>query len=233
MARSDRLFRLLHVMRTLRPPLTAARLAEETGVSPRSIYRDIDALRAAGARIEGEAGYGYTLTEDWALPPQNFDRMEIEALSMGLREVMQSGDPELAKAAEAAQTKLIARMPERQQREAMALAQHIWRRERREVPAEEVSLCRRACWDEEALDIGYADAEGRVTERRVYPLLVEFQDRFVLLHAWCCLRQDFRQFRMERIRSVTRTGESYRPRRVPLLRDYLRQRLGFGAELPI
>lgn len=39
-------------------PITAMRLAEETGVSLRSLYRDIDSLRAAGARIEGERGYG-------------------------------------------------------------------------------------------------------------------------------------------------------------------------------
>ena len=56
MSRSDRLFRLLHVLRSLPPPVTADRLAQETEVSVRSIYRDIAALRAAGARIEGEAG---------------------------------------------------------------------------------------------------------------------------------------------------------------------------------
>ena len=53
MARSDRLFRLLQTMRELPAPFTAARLAEETGVSLRSLYRDIDSLRAAGARIDG------------------------------------------------------------------------------------------------------------------------------------------------------------------------------------
>jgi predicted DNA-binding transcriptional regulator YafY len=64
----------------------AAQLAQATEVSVRSIYRDIEALRAAGARIDGEAGYGYALEEDPALPPQSFTRLEIEAL-MGLSEV--------------------------------------------------------------------------------------------------------------------------------------------------
>ena len=59
MARSDRLFRLLQAMRVMAPPITAERLATETEVSLRSVYRDIDGLRAAGARIEGERGYGY------------------------------------------------------------------------------------------------------------------------------------------------------------------------------
>ena len=54
MARSDRLFRLLQAMRVMAAPITAARLAEETGVSLRSLYRDIESLRLAGARIEGD-----------------------------------------------------------------------------------------------------------------------------------------------------------------------------------
>ncbi|MGR3583777.1 MAG: helix-turn-helix transcriptional regulator, partial [Pseudooceanicola nanhaiensis] len=72
MPRTDRMFRLLHLLRTLPAPVTAARLAEETGVSERTLYRDIGALRSAGAVIDGAAGFGFTLTEDPALPPQMF-----------------------------------------------------------------------------------------------------------------------------------------------------------------
>jgi predicted DNA-binding transcriptional regulator YafY len=59
MAKSDRLFRLLTALRMLPHPVTAARLAEDMGVSERTIYRDIDSLRAGGALIDGEAGVGY------------------------------------------------------------------------------------------------------------------------------------------------------------------------------
>jgi len=76
MVRSDRLLRLLHAMPTIPAPITAARLAEDTGVSSRSLYRDIDALRAAGAQIEGERGYGHRPIEDVALPPQILDRAD-------------------------------------------------------------------------------------------------------------------------------------------------------------
>lgn len=99
MARPDRLFRLLQAMRVLPAPITAARLAAETEVSLRSLYRDIDSLRAAGARIEGERGYGYRLIEDYALPPQTFDRDEIEALALGLAEVKRMGDPDIVRQA--------------------------------------------------------------------------------------------------------------------------------------
>ena len=56
MARSDRLFRLLDALRRLPAPVTAARLAEETEVSPRTLYRDIAALRAGGALTTGRRG---------------------------------------------------------------------------------------------------------------------------------------------------------------------------------
>ncbi|MCU0802392.1 MAG: HTH domain-containing protein, partial [Rhodobacteraceae bacterium] len=61
MARAERLLRLIDTMRRLPQPVTAARLAHETGVSERSLYRDIASLRASGALIDGASGLGYTL----------------------------------------------------------------------------------------------------------------------------------------------------------------------------
>jgi predicted DNA-binding transcriptional regulator YafY len=221
MSRSIRLIRLLQSLRTLSAPVTADRLAQDTGVSPRTVYRDIDSLRASGARIDGAAGYGYTLEEDPALPPQTFTRLEIEAVAMGLGEVMQSGDADLAHAAREALAKIVARLPERQQREAMHAAVHIHRQERRVVPGTAARLLREACWDEVAVDMTYADEAGHRTERRVLPLLVGYLDRVLVLTAWCKLRGDFRQFRLDRIETIVATEESFRPRRAGLIRDYV------------
>lgn len=59
MPRTHRLFQLMQALRNHTPPVTAALLASETGVSERTLYRDIDALRGLGAVIDGTAGYGY------------------------------------------------------------------------------------------------------------------------------------------------------------------------------
>ena len=69
MAKSDRLLELMQLLRTLPSPVTAARLAQELGASERTIYRYIENLRAAGAVIDGAAGYGFTVVEDPAMPP--------------------------------------------------------------------------------------------------------------------------------------------------------------------
>ncbi len=223
MSKSDRLFRLLHLIRGLRPPVTAARLATAMEVSERTIYRDIDSLRAAGARIEGEAGLGYTMTEDPALPPQTFTKIELEALTLGLSDIKQRGDHDLAQAAEDALVKILATLPERQQRQAMHAVSLVHRFNTPPVPTIDMTLLREAMWAEEALDISYRDLKNACTTRRIYPLALSYHDRNVMLLAWCCKRTDFRSFHVTRVLSYDKTDESFRPRRVPLLRQFIDQ----------
>ena len=200
---------------------TAARLAEEMEVSLRSLYRDIESLRAAGARIEGERGYGYRLLEDYSLPPQTFDRTEIEAIALGLAEVRHMGDPALAKAAASVLAKVAASLPgDREQHLFHAISQ-VYRPDARYAPLPHLEAIRHACWKEEALFIRYADKGHAVTERTILPLAVVYTDRALTALAWCCLREAFRMFRLERIIALEVTGESFRPRRAALLRDYL------------
>lgn len=221
MARSDRLFRLLDTMRRLPQPITAARLAAETGVSERTLYRDIETLRAGGALIDGAAGYGYTLTEDSALPPQMFSQLEVEALVLGLAEVRLAGDPALAEAADSALARIIATLPERVQRQAVHAVQQTYRFEKRPPAPPALALIRQACWDEAVTEIGYTDNNGAVTQREIWPLSVVFLDRTLLVLAWCCLRKNFRKFQLHRIAGARLTGAHFRPRRVPLLRSFL------------
>ncbi|MDH2329159.1 YafY family protein [Cereibacter sp. SYSU M97828] len=221
MARSDRLLRLLHAMRTMSAPITAARLAEETGVSPRSLYRDIDALRAAGAQIEGERGYGYRLVEDLALPPQTLDETEIEALALGLAEVGALGDPQLSRAAESVLAKVAAILPDTRERQLIHAIAHIFRPEPRYAQMIDLAPLREACGREQAVRLTYADAAGTPSERTIWPLALVYNDSCVTVLAWCCLRDDFRMFRSDRIRGVEGDETSFRPRRVPLLRQYV------------
>lgn len=221
MARSDRLFRLLQALRTLPSPVTAARLAKETGVSLRSLYRDIDSLRAAGAIIDGERGFGYRLTEDIALPPQTFTPLEIEALVLGLAEVQHMGEPALAAAASAVLSKVTATLPDRLQRQALHAASQVYRFDRRDPPAVDVGLLREACWKERVVVISYVDAGQKQTDRQILPLAIVYLERVLVLLAWCCLRQDYRKFRVDRIAGIQMTEASFRPRRVPMLRDYV------------
>lgn len=229
MRRADRLLELLQALRRLTPPVTAAVLARNLEVSVRTIYRDIEALRNLGVGIDGEAGFGYLLTEDHALPPLMFTSPEVEALALGLRKVMAIGDEELADAAENALTKLVPVLPKpvRTELESGILLAHSYTRERRlaelaggGAPPKPVdpALIRKAAREERKLEIGYRDEQGRMTERVVWPLAIAYLDTADLVIAWCELRSDFRTFRLDRFRSATMAEASFRPNRVPKLR---------------
>jgi len=219
MNRTNRLFQMMQALRSLPPPATAARLADLLGVTPRTVYRDIETLRGLGAVIDGASGFGYTLIEDAALPPLSFDTDEIEALVLGLREVGQVGDPVLARAAESALGKLRARLPESQAHRLKHAVLTARRFEPLPEPGIDVTALRRATWDERTIRFGYRDAEGRRTQRSADPLSIVYMQASHCLLALCHLRKDFRVFRLDRMHDLELTGGSFRPRRIPLLRD--------------
>jgi predicted DNA-binding transcriptional regulator YafY len=221
MSRTHRLFQMMQTLRRLPPPVTAAQLANEMQMSERTIYRDIEALRGIGAVIDGEAGFGYTLIEDAALPPLGFEDDELEALVLGLRDVAVIGDPALAKAAQSALAKIKARVPPRQ---AHRLQHAVLDAHRFSRPPEiriDVAELRSATWDEVAVRFDYEDAKGQHTSRKVDPLGLVYLEQTNMLMAWCHLRKDFRTFRLDRMLNLQRTEESFRPRRVPMLREHL------------
>ncbi len=224
MARTDRLMRLMDVMRRLPGPVTAARLATETGVSQRQLYRDIATLRAGGALIDGEAGLGYTLTEDPALPPQSFSRLEIEALRLAVESLGRIGDAELTGAGRDALARIVATLPERQSRQALhAIMRSFQTGPDRDPPCVDLAAIRAACWDEMALRIDYTDLQGAETRRVIWPLGLSYSESTLMLLAHCRLRMDFRVFHVNRIRALHPTGDSFRPHRVALVREYARR----------
>lgn len=221
MARTDRLMRLMAVLRRLPAPVTAARLAGETGVSPRQLYRDIATLRAGGALIDGEAGLGYTLAEDPALPPQSFSRLEIEALRLAIQSLEGVGDDELVRAGRDALARIVATLPERQARQALhAIMRCFPQTPDRRAPGVDLALIRAACWNEQALLMDYTDLDNRQTRRTIWPLVLSYSDRSLMLLAHCRMRMDYRTFHVNRMAAVRLTGDSFRPHRVALVRDY-------------
>lgn len=221
MTKTARLFQLMTALRSMTPPVTAEALTTELGVSIRTIYRDIDSLRSLGAVIDGEAGFGFTLVEDASLPPLGFEDDELEALVLGLRDVAVIGDPSIAKAARSALAKITARVPQRQAHrlEHAVLDAHRYVSPPR--PTVDVGQLRRATWDEVAVAFSYRDAMDRPTHRTVYPLGIVYVEASSVLLAWCLLREDYRTFRLDRMADLEITVDSFRPRRVAMLREHI------------
>ncbi|HVJ91883.1 MAG TPA: HTH domain-containing protein, partial [Labilithrix sp.] len=82
MKRTERLFALAEHLRARRTGVTAEVLAEHFGVTVRTIYRDLDTLRAASLPLAAERGRGggYALDRNYSLPPVNFTAREAALL---------------------------------------------------------------------------------------------------------------------------------------------------------
>jgi predicted DNA-binding transcriptional regulator YafY len=171
--------------------------------------------------IDGEAGFGYTLIEDAALPPLGFENDELEALVLGLRDVAVIGDPALARAAQSALAKLTARVPPSQARRLQHAILDVRRFRRPEPPRINVAELRAATWDEETVRFAYTDGKGAASVREVDPLGIVYMQDTNMLMAWCHLRTDYRVFRLDRMDDLARTDKSFRPRRVPMLREHV------------
>ena len=130
MARSERLLELIQVLRRHRWPVSGQTLADELGVSLRTIYRDVETLNGLGASIEGEAGIGFVLRP------------------------------------------------------------------------------------------GFADRKGERTRRTVWPIALGYFEHVRVLAAWCELREDFRNFRTDRILALQQTETRYPRRRRALMKAW-------------
>lgn len=219
MTRTQRLLALLQLLRAYRYPVTAATLAERLGVSVRSIYRDIDTLKTQGVEIEGSAGIGYVLQSDYHLPPLMFDAHEVDALMLGLHWVMRHTDPQLEAAARNAVAKIRAILPD-------TLAQQITYPSLMVAPPGNDSRLRfladirQAIHKCRKLELVYADKNGAVSSRRVWPIALGFFEEARVLACWCELRQAFRHFLLDRITQVTISEEPCPQSRYRLLKAW-------------
>lgn len=222
--RATRLLHLLDDLRRRRRPVRGAQLADQLGISLRTLYRDIDALRAQGAVIAGDPGVGYQLRAGFMLPPMMFSPDELEALVLGARWVASHADPELAEAAGRALDRVVGVLPEelRLQVETSGLFAPDWS----PVPPEPwLPALRRAIREGNAVRLWYRDAQGRASERLVWPFAMAFLADMRLLAAWCESRADFRHFRADRVLALEDTGRRYPEQRQRLMRRWERQRL--------
>ncbi|MEP5151865.1 WYL domain-containing protein, partial [Planktotalea sp.] len=91
----------------------------------------------------------------------------------------------------------------------------------RPAPGVDPRVLRSAVWDELTISFAYADKEGQATERSVDPLGITAMDTVQCLLAFCHLRQDYRAFRLDRMRDLEVSEQSFRPKRVPMLREFI------------
>ncbi|MER9136921.1 YafY family transcriptional regulator [Mesorhizobium sp. M0830] len=218
MSRSERLLDLIQTLRRHRRPVSGQALADELGISIRTLYRDIATLQGQGAPIEGEAGLGYVL-KPGLLPPLMFSDEEIEAIVLGSRWVAKQPDQRLSAAAANALAKIAAVLPD-DLREDLDASTLLVGPPAAAVEGIDLGIVRQAIRNERKLGFLYRDAAGAASERVVWPFAVGFFDKVRVVVAWCEMRQDFRHFRADRIEALQATDLRYPRRRQVLLKEW-------------
>ena len=221
MRRADRLFQIVQHMRGSRL-VTAQKLAQWLEVSERTIYRDIADLQSTGVPIEGEAGVGYMMREGFDLPPLMFTRDEIVALVAGARMVRAFGGSTMARAAEEALVKIGAVLPEaeRMRIDRTEIHSPMWVVSDADRTA--IDVIERAVEAHDVISIDYQDEQGQHSQREVRPLGLWFWGRVWTLACWCELRNDFRTFRIDRIKIIGKADRRFKPEKGKLLSDFYR-----------
>jgi len=217
-SRAQRLLDLIQELRGHRRAVSGAALAEGLGISLRTLYRDIETLKAQGADIDGEPGVGYILRPGYMLPPLMFSQEEIEAIVLGSRWVADRADAPLGNAARAALAKIAAVLPDDLKEGVDATNLLIGPGE--PVVEGDLATIRQAIRTERKLRIAYVDGKGAGTRRTIWPFALAFFDRVRVVVAWCETREGYRHFRTDRIGQLTLTDTRYPRRRLALLKDW-------------
>ncbi|UFH51849.1 YafY family protein [Spirosoma sp. KNUC1025] len=223
MNRLDRLTAILIHLQTKRV-VRAQELADRFGISLRTVYRDVRSLEEAGVPIGAEAGVGYFLT-DYHLPPVMFTGAEASALLLGSKLIAKWADESVRTEFESALFKIKSVMKRSDQERLDDLDAHIKvARYAHRQPYSDGLLThiQQAIAQNHVLQLQYHsqynDAE---TQREVEPLGLHHYRMGWHLIAFCRTRQDYRDFRVDRIRELIDTGQRFaRPERLSL-QEYL------------
>lgn len=200
-----------------KPLVRAQDLAEKFEVSIRTIYRDVKTLENAGIPIIGEAGNGYSLMDGYKLPPVMFTKEEVLSFitaeklmqkflhqSLGnhyqtamekVRSVLKYSDKDLIQNIEK-QIDVFNYQPKTED--------HI----RNIIPIILESIA-----EKKQLQVEYKTVEDKISSRTIEVVGVFFEFNYWYVMAFCTLRNDFRQFRVDRILGIFKTQH-------PFLQEY-------------
>ncbi len=200
-----------------KPVVRAQDLAKKFEVSVRTIYRDVKTLENAGIPIIGEAGSGYSLMDGYKLPPVMFTKEEVLSFitaeklmqkflheSLGnhyrnamekVRSVLKYSDKNLIENIEK-QIDVFNYHPKTEDRI------------RNIIPMILESIA-----EKKQLTLEYETVDGRISTRTIEVVGVFFEFNYWYIMAYCTLRNDFRQFRVDRILKIFKTEN-------PFLQEY-------------
>lgn len=203
-----------------RKRVQAPELADRLEVSLRTIYRDLESLNLAGIPIVSYTGAegGFEIMDTFRMDRQLLSFDELIALSTALRGLHTS---------EAFDTRnldglldKVGALVSKAEKSNGADANHImidlspWRKNASERMKYDV--LHKAVKDTKKIRFAYTDGQGKETERWIEPMGLILKGYTWYLHGFCLVRDDYRMFRLSRIRNLLLLEEKFQRRLMAL-----------------
>ncbi|MEM0998378.1 MAG: YafY family protein [Bacteroidota bacterium] len=224
MKRFDRITHILIRLQAKRL-VTAREIAERFGVSLRTVYRDIRTLREAGVPVGEEEGRGYFMVDGYQLPPVMFTREEAAALTAVEKALGYSTDRSLKAHFQSALLKIKAVLGHSTTDELEYLHSRIGIAHLGLPESDHLSTIQRAIIESQVLRLVYRSGrKDEVTERNFHPYGLYFNalNWYVIGH--CQLRDNLREFRLDRIQALSATGNQFAAATDFRIDQYLKER---------
>lgn len=212
--RISRLIEILTILQTKRI-VTSTKLAEKFGVSTRTIYRDIRVLEQASVPVLIEEGKGYTLMEGYKIPPIMFTENQANALILAEQLVLKNRDSSLIEYyAEAIdKIKAVLRQSEKDKANLLSLRTKL---SNFKINSNILSTLQIALTNFYLVNFDYINAESKESRRTVEPFALLNISEGWLLVGYCRLRNEFRYFRLDRIKKLQIQQENFKPHEMSL-----------------
>lgn len=226
MNRLDRLTAILIQLQSKRT-VRAQEIADRFGISLRTVYRDVRSLETAGVPVIGEAGVGYALVEGYRLPPVQFTREEAAAFMTAEKLVGPYTDTGVAGQYRAGLLKIraVLRLAEKDlMAELDEAVQVVPKNQAKVAPTDQsLSAILQSLASKEVLSIRYkGQKDAKAVQRAIEPIGVFYRNETWYVVAWCRLREDVRNFRLDQMQGIFPTGEQFAVRELSL-HDYLQE----------
>jgi predicted DNA-binding transcriptional regulator YafY len=225
MNRIDRISAILIQLQSRRV-VKASDIADRFNISLRTVYRDVKTLEEAGIPLIGEAGVGYSIMDGYRLPPVMFTREEATAFLTAEKLMEKLTDPSSDENYKSAMYKIrsVLRMAEKDYLDNIDGHIEVLKSRRSatvKLDLNPLQIILSGIGERTVLSIHYfAMHNQQRTERCIEPVGVFYQDNYWHLIAWCRLREDYRDFRLDRISNISLTKERFRTQH-PNLNEYI------------
>ena len=226
MNRFDRITAILIQLQS-RKIVKAQDLADRFEISLRTVYRDMNTLAEAGVPILGEAGIGYSIMDGYRLPPVMFTKEEARTFITAEKLMEKFTDLSTKSHYQSAMFKVKAVLKSTEKNLVEDMEQHIEIRQKftlfNPTLNNTLETILKSVAEKKVAKVRYsAFAAEETTERMIEPVGIFHENNFWYVVAFCLLRNNYRNFRTDRIDHIELTDISFSQKHASL-KEYLDQ----------